>query len=91
MPRPTPAQLASGSVTVVGSTMAMLLLSGAASRAAITVIALAGLALGVLVAMVVAAPLRGSRTADPRSSGAARGTLAGAAPRTPVGEHSLRR
>ncbi|WP_190013440.1 hypothetical protein [Streptomyces lucensis] len=56
MPRPTAAQLAYGSCTVVLSTLAMLLLSQASSVLAITVIALAALALGLLVAMTVPAP-----------------------------------
>lgn len=50
MPRPTPAQFVHGSVTVVLSTLAMLLLSGARSGPGVVVIAVAGLALGVLVA-----------------------------------------
>ncbi|MEU1703849.1 hypothetical protein ABZ478_00380 [Streptomyces sp. NPDC005706] len=59
MPRPTAAQLAYGSCTVILSTLAMLLLSQASSGLAITVIALAALALGLLVAMTV--PLPGVR------------------------------
>jgi hypothetical protein len=51
MPRPTPAQLAYGSVTVVCSTFAMLLLSGVTSGTGIMVIAVAALALGLLVAL----------------------------------------
>ncbi|MER6035063.1 hypothetical protein ABT133_14305 [Streptomyces sp. NPDC001835] len=60
MPRPTAAQLAYGSCTVILSTLAMLLLSQASSGLAIAVIALAALALGLLVAMTV--PLPGTRT-----------------------------
>ncbi|MFF8864646.1 hypothetical protein ACF08B_21600 [Streptomyces sp. NPDC015139] len=56
MPRPTVAQLAYGSCTVVLSTLAMLLLSQTSSGLAITVIALAALALGLLVAMTVPTP-----------------------------------
>ncbi|MEU1461051.1 hypothetical protein ABZ467_10260 [Streptomyces sp. NPDC005727] len=56
MPRPTAAQLAYGSCTVILSTLAMLLLSQASSGPAITVIALAALALGLLVAMTVPLP-----------------------------------
>ncbi|MGW7355072.1 hypothetical protein, partial [Streptomyces sp. NPDC054784] len=59
MPRPTPAQLAYGSVTVVSSTLAMLLLSGVTSGAGVMVIAVAALASGLLVALT--APL--ARTA----------------------------
>lgn len=56
MPRPTVAQLAYGSATVVFSTVAMLLLSGTHSGAGVTVIAVAGLALGLLVAVTVPLP-----------------------------------
>ncbi|WP_269857709.1 hypothetical protein [Streptomyces sp. RPT161] len=70
MPRPTPAQLAYGSATVVFSTIAMLLLSRASSGAGVIVIALAGLALGVLVALTFTLPwgahtTRQSRPARP--------------------------
>lgn len=67
MPRPTAAQLSYGSVTVVFSTLAMLLLSHTSSGPGIAVIAAAGLALGLLVAVTVPAPTR-RRTAP---SGAA--------------------
>lgn len=63
MPRPTPAQLAYGSCTVVFSTIAMLLLSQTSSGPGITVIALAALALGLLVALTVPSP--GARAAEP--------------------------
>ncbi|MGW1230013.1 hypothetical protein [Streptomyces sp. NPDC001515] len=59
MPRPTAAQLLSGSVTVVFSTLAMLLLSGATSGTGIALIGTAALVLGLLVA--VAVPLRTRR------------------------------
>ncbi|MCH6160507.1 hypothetical protein [Streptomyces marispadix] len=59
MPRPTPAQLAYGSVTVVCSTLAMLLLTRTPSGPGVALIAVAALALGVLVALT--AP--GMRTA----------------------------
>ncbi|GLX53438.1 hypothetical protein Shyhy01_63880 [Streptomyces hygroscopicus subsp. hygroscopicus] len=62
MPRPTVAQLAYGASTVIFSTVAMLLLSQTSSGLGITVIALAALALGLLVAMTVPAP--GSRGAQ---------------------------
>ena len=61
MPRPTAAQLAYGSCTVIFSTLAMLLLSQTSSGIGIAVIALAALGLGLLVAMTV--PLPGPRTA----------------------------
>lgn len=93
MPRPTLAQLAYGSVTVIGSTLAMLLLSQAASGPGVVAIALAGLALGVMVAMTVAAPVRRSA----RSAGAV-GTPAtepahrrDSAAHRPLSEHSLHR
>lgn len=59
MPRPTLAPVAYGSLTVVLSTLAMLLLSGARSGAGVVVIAAAGLVLGLLVAFAVV--LRGRR------------------------------
>jgi hypothetical protein len=61
MPRPTAAQLAYGSCTVIFSTLAMLLLSQTTSGAGIAIIAFAALALGLLVAMTV--PLSGKRPA----------------------------
>ncbi|MEU6575897.1 hypothetical protein [Streptomyces sp. NPDC046805] len=63
MPRPTAAQLAYGSCTVIFSTLAMLLLSQTSSGLGIAVIALAALALGLLVAMTV--PLPKPRTVAP--------------------------
>ncbi|MFF4789628.1 hypothetical protein ACFY2M_07620 [Streptomyces sp. NPDC001276] len=63
MPRPTAAQLAYGSCTVIFSTLAMLLLSRTTSGLGIVVIALAALALGLLVAMTV--PMPKAHTADP--------------------------
>jgi len=71
MPRPTAAQLAYGSCTVIFCTLAMLLLSQTSSGLGITVIALASLALGLLVAVTV--PL-------PRSASAAAGQVAGRKP-----------
>ncbi|MGW2028861.1 hypothetical protein [Streptomyces sp. NPDC001356] len=56
MPRPTAAQLAYGSCTVIFSTLAMLLLSQTSSGVGVAVIALAALALGLLVALTVPAP-----------------------------------
>jgi hypothetical protein len=54
MPRPTIAQVVCGFLTVVLSTLAMLLLSGARSGAGVVGIAAAGLILGLLVALAVA-------------------------------------
>ncbi|MEV0319132.1 hypothetical protein ACIBKX_06370 [Streptomyces sp. NPDC050658] len=56
MPRPTPAQLTYGTVTVVFSTLAMLLLSQTSSGIGVAVIAVAALGLGLLVAMTVPQP-----------------------------------
>ncbi|MFD7863249.1 hypothetical protein [Streptomyces sp. NPDC059783] len=103
MPRPTAAQLLLGSATVVFTTLAMLLLSGATSGTGIALIGTAALALGLLVAVTVPLRTRG------RTGNAASGPLTvpvhpatgtgpdvqstipaarTAAPR--VGEHSLR-
>ncbi|MGX2996963.1 hypothetical protein JNUCC64_22295 [Streptomyces sp. JNUCC 64] len=60
MPRPTAAQIAYGTATVVCSTLAMLLLSRTTSGIAVTVIAIAALGLGLLVAVTL--PLSASRT-----------------------------
>jgi len=56
MPRPTAAQLAYGSCTVIFSTLAMLLLSQTSSGLGIALITLSALALGLLVAMTVPLP-----------------------------------
>lgn len=58
MPRPTAAQLAYGSCTVIFSTLAMLLLSQTSSGVGIAVIAVSALLLGLLVAMTVPMPSR---------------------------------
>jgi hypothetical protein len=84
MPRPTAAQLAYGSATVVCSTLAMLLLSGTSTGIGVAGIGLAALALGLLVAMTVPAPgrtkaaraARTSRTSTGTSSGTPAGTAA---------------
>ncbi|MET8582555.1 hypothetical protein ABZX39_16960 [Streptomyces collinus] len=68
MPRPTAAQLAYGSCTVIFSTLAMLLLSQTGSGLGIAVIALAALALGLLVAMTV--PLPRTRATETVAQGA---------------------
>src|SRR4051794_41656228 len=56
MPRPTAAQIAYGSMTVIFSTLAMLLLSQTSSAVGTAVIAVSALALGLLVAMTVPQP-----------------------------------
>ncbi|MEW2138976.1 hypothetical protein AB0892_20685 [Streptomyces sp. NPDC005409] len=63
MPRPTAAQLAYGSVTVIVSTIAMLLLSQTSTGLGVAVISAAALALGLLVALTVPAPRRRGRHA----------------------------
>ena len=56
MPRPTAAQIAYGSITVIFSTLAMLLLSQTSSAVGTAVIAVSALALGLLVAVTVPQP-----------------------------------
>ncbi|WP_328782406.1 hypothetical protein OIE52_20915 [Streptomyces canus] len=56
MPRPTAAQLVYGSITVIFSALAMLLLSQTSSTVGTAVIAVSALALGLLVAMTVPQP-----------------------------------
>lgn len=58
MPRPTAAQLAYGSATVVLATLAMLLLSGVQSVVGVAVIALVALCLGLLVSVKAVRPRR---------------------------------
>ncbi|MFF8829823.1 hypothetical protein [Streptomyces sp. NPDC015131] len=61
MPRPTAAQLAYGSATVVLATVAMLLLSRTTTGLGVALIGVAALALGVLVTVTV--PGRAGRRA----------------------------
>jgi hypothetical protein len=107
MPRPTNAQVAYGSLTVVLSTLVLLLLTDARSGAGVTAVAAGGLVLGLLVAAGVAA--RSSKTAAQaamartsavRTSAAlnsmavaprARLRVRGGAAEQRMGEHSLRR
>ncbi|MEW1869089.1 hypothetical protein AB0420_13275 [Streptomyces caelestis] len=72
MPRPTVAQLAYGSCTVILSTLAMLLLSGASSAVDVTFVAVSALALGLLVAMTVPRPAPRRPVAVGRPAGAER-------------------
>ncbi|MFJ9029260.1 hypothetical protein ACIRQP_12185 [Streptomyces sp. NPDC102274] len=72
MPRPTAAQLAYGTATVVCSTLVMLLLSGTAAGLGIAVIGLAALSLGLLVALTIPA---NSRTTTARTAPACTAAL----------------
>lgn len=100
MPRPTAAQLAYGSATVVISTVAMLLLSRTTTGIGVAVIGVAALALGLLVAVTVPLPARAkaARAEAGRRAGvtsaptadAARVPVAHAGTGSRVGEHSLR-
>ncbi|MFJ5549745.1 hypothetical protein [Streptomyces sp. NPDC093225] len=58
MPRPTAAQLAYGSATVIASTLAMLLLSQTSTGLGVAIISAAALLLGLLVALTVPLPRR---------------------------------
>jgi hypothetical protein len=92
MPRPTPAQVAYGTATVVLSTLAMLLLSDAHSGAGVVIIAAVGLVLGTLVAVSAAPAFRRVVARQARSAAAAASSLprsGGVEPR--LSEHSLRR
>jgi hypothetical protein len=105
MPRPTAAQFAYGSATVVCSTLVMLLLSGTTAGLGIAVIGIAALALGLLVAVTVSMPRR-TKAGRGRTAGTEPGTTASmgapesarlpgqrphAATETRVGQPSLRR
>uniref|UniRef100_A0AAU2VW82 Secreted protein n=1 Tax=Streptomyces sp. NBC_00008 TaxID=2903610 RepID=A0AAU2VW82_9ACTN len=85
MQRPTAAQFSYGSVTVVFSTLAMLLLSRTSSDLGIAVVAAAGLALGLLVAVAVPAPTR--RRTSP--TGAAPSAHQDTRPAHETGDHAV--
>ena len=105
MPRPTAAQLAYGSATVVFSTLAMLLLTRTTNGLAVAAIGVASMMLGLVVAMAL--PMgRAAQAARTKTARTARATRAAAsghtsgdlttrlpAPRAEarVGEHSLHR
>jgi len=98
MPRPTTAQVAYGSLTVVLSTLAMLLLSDAQSGAAVVAVAAAGLVLGVIVAAALSQSPQNRRTTGPAAGPMAppapsrslpRARMGGAA-ESRVSENSLR-
>ncbi|MFH9722389.1 hypothetical protein ACH4M4_05430 [Streptomyces sp. NPDC017254] len=65
MQRPNAAQLAYGSATVVLATVALLLLSGTTTTSGIAVISLAGLLLGLLVAVTM--PVRAPAVKGPET------------------------
>ncbi|ASQ94956.1 hypothetical protein [Streptomyces sp. 11-1-2] len=92
MPRPTPAQLAYGSATVVLSTFAMLLLSQTQSGLGIAVVTVVGLASGLLVAVTVpvARASRPSRTVRTSSPTAGSGPADSAGARTRAHADSMR-
>ncbi|MEU5975131.1 hypothetical protein [Streptomyces sp. NPDC047315] len=79
MPRPTAAQLASGSATVVFSALALLLFTRTSHALGVAAIGVASMALGLLVcaALPMGRAVRGARargadgTAAPRSAAAA--------------------
>ena len=95
MPRPTAAQLSYGSVTVVFSTLAMLLLFRTTSGIGIAAVGTIALALGLVVSVTV--PAKARRYA-PKAAGTAapvsahRGTAPAARDedRAPVSAQSLR-
>lgn len=79
MPRPTIAQVAYGSLTVVLTTVALLLATDARSGAAVAGLAAAGLLAGLLMAVALAprAHRAGAAPAGPAGREAAAGTGAG--------------
>ncbi|MEU1125783.1 hypothetical protein ABZ371_20015 [Streptomyces sp. NPDC005899] len=97
MPRPTAAQFSYGSLTVVLSALAMLLLSGTDSDVGVAVVCSAALVLGLLVAVTVPLPGRRgpARRATAPSPARTRHVIeeidTAAAHRDRVGEHSLHR
>lgn len=91
-PRPTAAQLAYGSCTVILSTLAMLLLSQTSSAVVIAIIAFSALALGLLVAMTVPVPksrvVAVHRPAAETAQAPVRASIASAASEQPVHERA---
>ncbi|WP_078910484.1 hypothetical protein [Streptomyces sp. NRRL S-87] len=83
MPRPTAAQLAYGSATVIASTLAMLLLSQTSTGLGVAVISAAALLLGLLVALTVPLPRRAAHRSARES--AATSAAGPAAARTAAG------
>ncbi|WP_149184787.1 hypothetical protein [Streptomyces sp. TRM49041] len=89
MPRPTAAQLAYGSATVVCSTVALLLLFPTTTGAGIALVGAAALLLGLSVTL--AAPLRARVRARARARGAGTGAGAATPDAAPERQPSLRR
>ncbi|MDX6353992.1 MAG: hypothetical protein QOF98_895 [Streptomyces sp.] len=90
MPRPTTAQVAYGSLTVVLSTFAILLLTDADSGTGVVAVAAAGLVLGLVVAAVLAAPRRGSSPGPALAAsahGASSSVSAGSSASVPTATH----
>ncbi|MEV3875222.1 hypothetical protein [Streptomyces sp. NPDC049906] len=96
MPRPTAAQIAYGTATVVCSTIVMLLLSRTGSGIAVAVVTVAALGLGLLVAATVPLAARVPRTArvSPRAEGVSvpriPGQRTGGSPRPGAGPFDVR-
>lgn len=98
MPRPTAAQYAYGSATVVFSAVALLLLTGATGPVAVTAVGVLALGLGLVVAVAVPARRAAPRHRPAAEPAAPASRAGGLAPRMPapraearVGGHSLRR
>ncbi|MFH9470911.1 hypothetical protein ACH4LT_27110 [Streptomyces clavifer] len=92
MPRPTAAQFSYGSVTVIVSTLAMLLLSRTDSGVGVAFVCVAALALGLLVALTVPLPRRGrSAPTTARAQRPVEDIEIAAAHQERVGGHSLHR
>ncbi|MFI6107920.1 hypothetical protein [Streptomyces sp. NPDC051310] len=92
MPRPTAAQLAYGSATVVFSTVALLLLSRTTTGLGVALVGVVSLLLGVLVTLGMPAPRRARAAAAAGADGApGRPAPRVPRPRAHAEEHSLRR
>jgi hypothetical protein len=97
MPRPTRPQVFYGSATVVFSTLTMLLLSEARSTGAVLAVVIAGLTLGMLVAVMADTPLSAQarsragqrRSQVPATTAVPRAHVPAATPVSEPREHSL--
>ncbi|WP_018383930.1 hypothetical protein [Wenjunlia vitaminophila] len=90
MPRPTVAQLSYGTATVVLSAVAMLLLTDATSALAVSLVSVAALVLGTLVALA-ASPSRRTEGAGSSPSPVTPSAPPSHSTRPRVTEHSLHR